>query len=106
MPRWQFAITSGRGGIIGHACRLLKREVKEEAGIEIEDQLSFINDVFFVRPDGIPVILVKFAAKYRAGEVKPEKGAFTEAAWVNQEEIEKYDCIQGIAAEVMQTSRS
>lgn len=83
--------------------RLLAREVKEEAGIEIQGQLAFINDVFFVRPDGVPVMLVKFAAKYRSGEAKPEIGAFTEAAWVDGIEIEQYDCIEGIAAEVKQT---
>src|SRR3989338_4246724 len=72
---------------------LLKREVFEEAGIEIEENLTYINSVAFVRPDGIPVVLVKFAAKYKSGEVKLEKGAFTDSAWVNQEEVKRYDCI-------------
>src|SRR3989344_5653301 len=53
---------------------LLKREVKEEAGIEIEDKLHYINSVGFIRPDGIPVILVKFSAKYKSGDVKLEEG--------------------------------
>ena len=79
---------------------LLKREVAEEAGIEIEDSLHYINSVAFVRPDETPVILVKFAAKYKSGEVTPEKGAFTDFAWVNQEEIKDYECIQGIPEEV------
>src|SRR3989339_875072 len=42
---------------------LLALEVREEAGIEIERDLKYINSVAFVRPDEIPVILVKFAAK-------------------------------------------
>jgi len=82
---------------------LLKREVFEEAGIEIEDDLSYINSVAFVRPDGIPVVLVKLAAKYKSGEIKLEKGAFTDFAWVNQEEVKNYDCIKGIAEEVAKT---
>src|SRR3989339_277273 len=49
---------------------LLKREAIEEAGVEIGDGLIYINSVAFVRPDGIPVILVKFASKYKSGEVK------------------------------------
>ncbi len=79
---------------------LLAREAKEEAGIGIERNLKYINSVAFVRPDGIPVILVKFAAEYKSGEVKLEDGAFTDFAWVNAEEVNKYECIKGIPEEV------
>ena len=72
---------------------LLRREVQEEAGLEIELPLKYINSVAFIRPDGIPVVLVKFAAKYKRGEVKLEEGTFTEHAWVNAEEVKKYDCM-------------
>ena len=84
---------------------LLRREVQEEAGLEIELPLNYINSVAFIRPDGIPVVLVKFAAKYKGGEVKLEEGAFTEHAWVNAEEVKKYDCIEGIDEEVKETVR-
>lgn len=82
---------------------LLKREAKEEAGVELHDKLEYINSVAFVRPDGIPVILAKFAAKYKSGEVIIEKGAFTDHAWVNAEEVKKYTCIEGIQGEIAQT---
>src|SRR3989338_8642392 len=62
---------------------LLKREVKEEAGIEIEDGLIYINSVAFVRPDEIPVVLIKFAARYKNGDVVLEKSSFTDYKWVN-----------------------
>src|SRR3990167_4262051 len=80
---------------------LLKREVKEEAGIEIDNNLKYINSVAFIRPDGIPVVLVKFAAKYKSGEVILEKGSFTDFKWVNEEEIKNYDCIQGVPEEIL-----
>lgn len=81
--------------------KLLVRETKEEAGIDIsEDNFVYINSVAFIRPDGIPVILVKFAAKYKGGNIKLEEGAFVDHAWVNAEEVENYDCIQGIQEEV------
>lgn len=80
--------------------KLLQREVAEEAGIEIEDRLAYVNSVVFVRPDGIPVVLVKFAARYKAGEVRLQEGAFTASAWVNAKEVREYDCIQGIPEEV------
>ncbi len=76
---------------------LLKREVFEEAGITIYDFLAYINSVAFIRPDGIPAILVKFAAKYKSGDIVLEKGSFTDFAWVNEEEVKKYECIKGVA---------
>jgi ADP-ribose pyrophosphatase YjhB (NUDIX family) len=82
---------------------LLKREVFEEAGIEIEGALHYINSVAFVRPDETPVVLVKFAAKYKSGEVKLEKGSFTDFAWVDEEEVKNYECIKGIKEEVAKT---
>lgn len=85
---------------------LLAREVKEEAGIEIEQELKYINSVAFVRPDETPVILVKFAAKYKGGEVVLEKGAFTDHAWVNEDEIKQYACIDGVPEEITATIKS
>ena len=84
---------------------LLLREAQEEAGIEIDlsEGLKYINSVAFIRPDGIPVVLVKFAVSYKSGEIKLEKGAFTDFAWVNAEEAKKYDCIKGISGEVKKT---
>ena len=79
---------------------LLKREVFEEAGIEIESDLKYINSVAFIRPDEIPVILVKFVAKYKKGDVKLEAGSFTDFVWVNENEVKNYVCIKGIAEEV------
>lgn len=82
---------------------LLIRETKEEAGIDIVLPLKYINSVAFVRPDGIPVVLVKFAAQYSGGEVVLEEGAFTDHAWVNADEVIAHDCIDGVPEEVRTT---
>ncbi|HLC52642.1 MAG TPA: NUDIX hydrolase [Candidatus Nanoarchaeia archaeon] len=84
---------------------LLARESFEEAGVEIDlnSGLKYINSVAFIRPDGIPVVLVKFAAKYKCGEIKLEDGGFTDHAWVNEIEVKNFDCIKGIDSEVAQT---
>lgn len=82
---------------------LLIREVKEEARIDIETNLRYINSVVFIRPDGIPVVLVKFAARYRAGNVIIEDGAFEDHAWVNGDEVGSYECIKGIPEEIVKT---
>ncbi len=79
---------------------LIKREVNEEAGISIADELKYISSMAFIRPDETPVVLLKFAAMYKAGDVVLEKGAFTDSAWVNAEEVKKFDCVDGIPAEV------
>src|SRR3989338_4245469 len=82
---------------------LLRREVREEAGISIGDELRYLNSVAFVRPDGIPVVLVKFAARYLSGMVSLESGSFVDHAWVNIEEVAKYNCILGIPEEIKTT---
>lgn len=82
---------------------LLKREAFEECGLTISDDLVYVNNVAFIRPDETPVILVKFAAKYVSGEVVLEEGAFTDYAWVSADEVMNYDCIEGIQGEVKKT---
>lgn len=79
---------------------LMVRETREEAGIEIEHDFKYINNVAFIRPDGIPVVLIKFAAKYKSGEVIFEEHGFADYAWVNKEEVKKYECILGIPEEI------
>lgn len=83
--------------------KLLKKETLEEAGIEIGDEMVYINSVAFIRPDETPVILVKFAAHYKSGDVVLEKGGFTDFAWVDAEEVKSYECIDGIKEEIQKT---
>lgn len=84
--------------------KLLVRETHEEAGIVISGtDLKYINSVAFIRPDGIPVVLVKFAAEYVSGDVVLEEGGFTDFAWVNADEVMGYECIDGIQDEVRKT---
>lgn len=80
--------------------RLLTREAREEAGIKIEEPLMFIDNKLIIRPDGIPVNLMSFAARYAGGEIALEIGSFTEFAWVDGDEIDNYDCIEGVKQEV------
>jgi len=82
--------------------KLLEREAREEAGVEISGRPIYINSVAFIRPDETPVVLIKVAMKYQGGEVKLEEGGFTDFAWVNAEEVKNYDCIEGIAKEMEQ----
>ena len=82
---------------------LLAREAKEEASILIESKLYYLGSVAFVRPDGIPAILTKFAVKQKSGEVILNPHDFTDFAWVNGEEVKQYQTISGIPQEVALT---
>jgi 8-oxo-dGTP pyrophosphatase MutT (NUDIX family) len=82
---------------------LLKREVFEEAGIQIEDNIHYLASMVFVRPDETPVILVRFAAKYKEGEVKIDSNDFSDFTWVNEQELKNYDCIINVYDEVIDT---
>lgn len=79
---------------------LLARETKEEAGVEFKPGLRYLGSMAFVRPDEVPVVLMKFAAEYKGGEVVLEAGGFSDYVWVNAEEVINYPCIDGIDKEV------
>ena len=83
--------------------KLLERESLEETGLTIADGLHYINSAAFIRPDGIPVVLIKFAAKYKSGAIDLSEGSFIKYAWVNANEVCNYDCILGIQEEVKKT---
>ncbi len=84
---------------------LLAREAKEEAGIEIDKRLAYINSVAYVRPDGAPTVLVKFAATYKSGKVVPEPGAFDGYVWATADEARRLPCIMGIPEEIDAATR-
>ncbi|MDQ7814750.1 MAG: NUDIX hydrolase [Patescibacteria group bacterium] len=83
--------------------KMLQREVHEEAGIDIGTDLRYINSVAYIRPDGVPTVMVKFAAKYMSGEVVLEKGSFDGFVWANEEEARDLPCIMGIQDELAKT---
>lgn len=68
--------------------------------LKTEGKPFYINSVGYIRPDGVPVMMLKFVAKYKSGEIKIEDGSITDHVWVNKEEIKNYDCIDGIKEEV------
>ncbi len=82
--------------------KLVVREAKEESGVDIYPELRYVNSKAFIRPDGVPVVLLKFTARYKSGEVVPEPGSFTDFAWVDAEEVKNFNCIDGIPEEVQQ----
>ncbi len=78
---------------------VLKREVLEEVGLEIEDNKKYIKDFTFVRPDGHNVIGFCFEVKSKSDDVKLSKD-FEEFRWIFPKELSNFDHIEGMEKEV------
>ena len=82
----------------------LKREIREEVGLEI-GKPELLTDMTFLRPDGIPVICFSYFTEYISGEVdfgNDPEGDTTDFAWVTLDEAKTYDLIGGILDEIRQ----
>ena len=78
--------------------KTLRREVREETGVEIDD-IRYLIDVAFIRPDGVPVIVLSFYCKYASGEIKYDEDTMNHA-WISADEVGNYELIQGIDHEI------
>ncbi len=90
--------TPGQNQWYGALSKSLVREIKEEVNIEIKNP-EFLVDITFIRPDGIPVIIFSYYAKYVSGEILLDEDTI-DFKWVNLEEAKKYDLIPGIWDEI------
>ena len=84
---WYFAVEEG-----------LKREIKEKVNLEI-GPLNYLCSITFIRPDGIPVLILSYFANYKSGEVKLDEENIN-YAWVTFEEAKNYDLVEGLIDEI------
>lgn len=82
---------------------VLRKEVREEVGLEI-DKPQYLCDLVFIRPDGYPVVTLSYWAHYKGGEIKLSKD-LTDYAWVTAEEAKRYDLIEGILGELAEVEK-
>jgi 8-oxo-dGTP pyrophosphatase MutT (NUDIX family) len=78
---------------------LLKREVREEIGLEIKN-IGYVTSMVYVRPDDIPCLIISLFAEPLEGKIILEK-SLTEYAWVTLEEARNYELIDGIFDELV-----
>jgi len=90
--QWYFAIENS-----------LRREIKEEVNLEV-GKLKYLLDLTFVRPDGVPCIVLSYYGAYKSGEIKLDEDS-VEYAWVTYEEAKDYDLIDGILEEIEMVDR-
>lgn len=89
---WYFAIEKS-----------LQREIKEECNLEV-GKTKYLLDITFIKPTGVPVIILSFYCEYKLGEVKLDEDS-VEYAWVSYEEAKNYDLIDGILGELEMVDR-
>lgn len=77
---------------------LLKREVKEEVNLEIEN-IGYVTSMVYIRQDNIPCLIISLFASPKTNDVKL-CSALTEHAWISLEEAKNYDLIEGIYEEL------
>lgn len=90
--------THGNAGWYGAVEKALLREVKEEVNIEI-GKARYLLDLTFIRPDGVPVLVLSYYAPYVSGEVALDEDA-VDYKWVTLKEAKELDLIAGIYEEI------
>lgn len=90
--------TNGDAGWYGAVEEALLREIKEEVGVKI-GKAVYLLDLTFIRPDGIPVLVLSYYAPYISGDVILDDDAI-DFKWVTLSEAKELDLIPGIYEEL------
>jgi|SRR3989344_3253335 len=77
----------------------LRREIREEAGLEIGDDKKYVSDYFFTRPSGICTVGCCFLVNAVNNDVRLSQ-EFTDYGWIEPEDIDKYDIVPYLVDEV------
>lgn len=81
--------------------RVVRREVKEEVGIEIND-IDYVTSILADLRDGVaPTLIVSLSARPNSGEIEINPDEISEAVWVTIEEAKNYDLIADIYGELL-----
>lgn len=80
--------------------RTLKREVKEEVGIDI-DNVEYVTSLATVHADGNPSLVISCLADYARGKIKLQEGESDQYAWVSLKGAKNYQLIDGIYDELV-----
>lgn len=78
-----------KGDVFNIIEKTLKKEVKEEVDLEIEDKVDLIENNTFIRSDGTHVVAMIFLCKYKSGEAKPSEDTI-DVHWITEDEIDNY----------------
>lgn len=79
--------------------RVLRREVKEEAGIEIKN-IEYVTSLATIDKEGTPILIISCMAEWKSGEVVLQESETDRYAWVTLEEAKSHELIGGIYEEL------
>lgn len=79
--------------------KTLKREVKEEAGIDIKN-IRYVTSLAYYSEDNAPSLVISCLADYAEGEIKIDH-SMVDFKWVTLEEAKNVDLIEGIYEELV-----
>ena len=80
--------------------RTLRREVKEEVGIDI-DNIEYVTSLATVHTDGSPSLVISCMADYTDGGIILKPDESDQYAWVDLEEAKIHKLIDGIYDELV-----
>jgi len=78
---------------------LLKREIREEVGLEIKN-IGYVTSLVYIRDDEIPTLIISLYAQPESENIRL-CNALTEYKWVDIQEAKNYDLIEGIYEELV-----
>ena len=79
--------------------RVVRREVKEEVGLEIKN-IDYVTSLTTIDNEGTPEFIISCVADWERGEVVLQEDETDKSAWVSIKEAKEYDLIGGIWEEL------
>lgn len=84
--------------------KVLKREVKEETGIEINN-IEYVTSLATIHQDGNPSLVISCTAEYLSGEIILQPEEVEEFAWISLEKAKNYQLLDGIYDEMVMVDK-
>lgn len=78
---------------------VLRREVREEVGVEIAN-IRYLTSVATIHSDGSPSIVISCTADFESGDIQLQEDETDKAAWIYPHEIEEYRLLGSIGEEI------
>ncbi|KIL43115.1 NUDIX hydrolase [Jeotgalibacillus campisalis] len=87
-----FSLVGGKVEIEGNSFniveRTLKREILEEVGVKVKDQLNYLHSTSFVTDTGANVVNLVFLCEYDSGDAFPKcPDEVEKVIWLSTEEV-------------------